>query len=663
MAKRISKLLLLLSVPGLLLSSCGTTGNNSQSVSQTGSTGDSISTVSSNTTHTYDANAVFRVAKTWDRNGIRNHYHGGTNIGCLEWFAVEPLVQYVRSTDELHYLLAENIVHNADHTTTVNLRHDAKWQTGEAFKADDAMAYWKINFTSLTNYLAKPMEKIDDYTFKMTWKSWMEPNDKVKTLLIAQDKAGSVQYSIFKEQVDKCQQILTSQTRCADGYAEWAPYGYINSKASETEYLANYTAFKAMNPRSFVATGPYKPYKITQNQMILVRNENYYLKDNVYFGKILAYNISDTTNLYNMLTNGTLDYCDGLAPEATLNAILNGNKDMVHLKMFDPGAIGLVFNLEKTTIWTDKVRLAFQYIFDRAEMRNAGNKYAIVNQFPLTGMAPSEAKSWMDPKDYEKIPRYTHDTEKATSLLKEAGWTFTDSKWHLPDGNQVRLSLGYDGSHPGMSGVAEASSSALSNFGIDVVLKRASDFSTWFDTAKAVSSVYDFSVNWTDLNMSFSFPTGSFNYVLNDIDGPIMHLTGITAADVANSNGELNEQAIGNTNLHLDKADGSGKFWVYKYLAHMYSMSDEVLKTSLADLVLGLGNLNYGVSFYQNVTGSFLNTKVIGGLPMKQYYEQERNCTRVPEVGSDDFYAVARTNLIFSQGIVFSKGYYYPAGQ
>ena len=46
------------------------------------------------------SDSTFRIAKTWDKTGIRNHYHGGSAIGGLEWLAVEPLVQYVRSTDE-----------------------------------------------------------------------------------------------------------------------------------------------------------------------------------------------------------------------------------------------------------------------------------------------------------------------------------------------------------------------------------------------------------------------------------------------------------------------------------------------------------------------------------------------------------------------------------
>lgn len=599
---------------------------------------------------------TFRIAKTWDKTGIRNHYHGGSAIGGLEWLAVEPLVQYVRSTDELFYLLAESIEHRDDGTTLIHIRENAKWQNGDDFLAEDVMAYYHINFVSVTNYLIKPMEKVDDKTVKLTWKSWMEPNDNVKTLLLAEQKTGSVQYKEFKKYVDRCQEILLSQEDCEAGYLGSAPFGKIISPEAEEDFLANYNEFKAHNPDWFVATGPYKLEKETQNQMILAKNEDYYFADNVKFDKIICYNVADTNSIYNMLSNGEIYYQDGMAPEATLNAILDKNPNMAHLKMFDPGAIGLVFNLEKE-IWTPGVRQAFQYIFNREEMRNAGNKYAITSQFPLIGMAPSEAESWLKPEDFAAIPRYTQDLEKAASLLEAEGWVKKDGKWTV-NGEPVKLALGHDGTHPGMCGVAEAVESALNDFGIEVSLKRANDWSSWFDTAKAADSVYDFVVNWTDLNMSFSYPTGSFQYVFNDINGPIMKLPKFTEEDY--QAGKIEEKQIGGLALEYQKRDGSGSFYVRDVLSNLYYYSDEELREVLADMIMGTANENLGVQFYQNVTGSFVDTSKIGGLPLEEYFTKDRNVTYVPEAGTEDFYGVARTNLIYSQGISFSIGFYEP---
>ncbi len=641
--KKSGKIIALLLACAVIVAGCK---NNDSSTSADASAGSGKSV----------GNSVFRIAKAWDKTGIRNHYHGGSNIGALEWFAVEPLVQYVRSTDELYYLLAESIEHKDDHTSVIHLRKDAKWQNGDDFVAEDVMAYYHINFVELTNYLAKPIEKIDDKTVKMTWKTWMEPNDKVKTLLIAANKVGSVQYKEFKTYVDDAQTILSQQPDVEEGYTGWAPFGKRNSKEAEALYLANYNAFKGYNPDWFVATGPYKLEKVTQNQMILAKNEKYYFADNVKYGRILASNVVDINSIYNMLSNGEIDYQDGLAPEATLNSILDKNKDLAHLKMFDPGAIGVVFNLEKP-IWTADVRRAFQSIFNREEMRNAGNKYGVVSDFPMIGMAPSEAKIWMDEKSYNAIPRYKQDQDEAAKLLEKAGWTKANGKWQA-NGQNVKLSLGYDGSHPGMSGVAEAVESALSNFGIEVVMKRASDFSSWFDTAKAQDSAYDFVVNWTDLNMNFSYPSGSFSYMYNDIDGPVMKLPRFTQEDY--DNGLIEQSDIGALAVKYRQRDGSGDILVKDVISGFYSYSDDELKQVLGDMVLGAAEKDYGIQFYQNVTGSFVNTGTVNGLPLQSEIDKGRNVTKVPEAGTDDFFAVARTNFYFSQGINFSLGLYGP---
>ena len=39
---------------------------------------------------------VFRVVGSWEKTGIGSHYNSGTNIGPVQYFAIEGLYQYVR---------------------------------------------------------------------------------------------------------------------------------------------------------------------------------------------------------------------------------------------------------------------------------------------------------------------------------------------------------------------------------------------------------------------------------------------------------------------------------------------------------------------------------------------------------------------------------------
>jgi len=589
--------------------------------------------------------SVFKLARTWDRTGIRYHYNGGSSIGGLAWLACEPLIQYVRTTDEVYYLLAESVEHKTDHTSILKVRKGVKWHNGDDFTADDVIAYYSIVFTTVTNYLSKMIEKVDDYTVKYTWKTWMEPDAQTKTLLIALDKVGTVPYSIFHEFTDEAQRILSTQRACAEGYYGWAPYGKMNDAASDTLYTANWKAFANTNPEVFCATGPYKLKKLTQTQMILEKNEDYYFVDQIPYETVICYNISDLSTIYNMLLAGELDYQDGFAPDTTIDQITEDNPTMVHLKAYDPASVGMLFNLEKP-IWTDKVREAFQYLFNREEMKNSANKYAITSYYPLGGYVSTEAKKFMTEEDFNNIPQYSYNETKATQLLEEAGWEKIDGSWYK-DSVKIELTLGYDGSNAIMSSLAEAVQGALKSFGIGCKLKRAADWGTWFSLASAEDSYYDFTVNWTELGTSFAHPVGAYKFMFTDQNGPVMHLPKLTQEDITTYG--IAGYEVGNVNLYLNKHDGTGKFHAYEYVNKMYSMSESELQSAVADLVYGIGALNYGVNFFQNVSGGFYNSAVIGNLPMSEYWSTgSRNVTAVPEMYSEEYFACARCSLEFA---------------
>ena len=590
--------------------------------------------------------SIFRIAKSWERTGFIYHYNSGTVTGPLPWLSCEGLVQYVRTTDELHYLLAESIEHNDDSTTIINIRKGVKWHDGSTFTAQDVVAYYNINFTTVTNFLSKPIELIDEYTVKLTWKTWLEPEDDVKTLMIAMDKVGTVQYSIFKQYVDRAQEILATQTDCEEGYLGWAPYGKMNDAASDTAYNENYKSFCNVNPEIFVATGPYKLAQLTQTQMILVKNEDYYFADKIPYDTVICYNTTDLSTIYNMLLKGELDYQDGFAPDTMIEQITTENQSMVHLKAYDPASVGVLFNLEKD-IWSDNVRLAFQYIFDREEMKNSANRYAITTYYPAFGIAPTEAQKYMSEEDFAGIPQYSHDEAKAAQLLEEEGWQKINGKWCDEYGDPIKLTLGYDGANAIMSGLAEAVQGALKAFGIDCALKRAADWGTWYSLASAEDSYYDFTINWTEVSSSIGHPAGSYKYFFSGNNGPVMHVPTLSQADLAAYG--IPGYEIGNVNLRLDKHDGSGKFHVYQYLTEMFSMDDDELSVAVTDLVYGIGNLNYGISFFQNVSGGFYNSAVIGNLPMEEIWSTgTRNVTTIPEMYSEDYFALAGVSLEFA---------------
>lgn len=606
---------------------------------------------------------TFNILHNWDKVEMKNHLNSGSNVGPLNWFSVESLFQYIRSTDEIYYILAESIEHNTDGTSVVHLRQDSRWHNGDDYIADDMIGYYYINQGEVTNYILE-LNKIDSKTVEIVWKPSMEPNNSVKTLLLSVDRVGSVQYNEFKEFVDEAKRILDGSSRMPEGFTGWAPFGHLASSSDGTAYLDNYTAFKSYNPDWFVGTGPYKLKKMIATEMLLERNEEYWAVENLEFKYIKATNsMSDLNQIYNMLQSGQIDYQDGLAPEDTLNQILANNPDMAHYKMFDPGAIGIVFNLSKTImidgklqeIFNDKVREAFQYMFERETIKNAGNPYAITSYFPLMTMAPSEAEVYMSTEAFESITTYSYNVSMAQDLLEEAGWIKDGGVWYYSDGETpVSFKLHYDGSHPGMSGAAVATQAQLTSFGIDCSLKKAADFNSWFGAATSEAWAHEMSLTWTDLNMSFSYPSGSFVYAYKDITGKVLHLPKYPSFG-EDGYLDIDDGDYGKYKLELPKYDGSGTFRVIDVNEGMYRLTDQELENLVNDLVWGMSEMNYGVQFYQNVTGSFINIGKIAGVPYEELLSSDRNITVVPTKVSDleNFYAVARLNFHFAYAVPF----------
>ena len=140
-----------------------------------------------------------------------------------------------------------------------------------------------------------------------------------------------------------------------------------------------------------------------------------FILDDIGFDIIKLYSSNDLNQTYSLITNGYVSYYDGFIQQDTLESMIASNSDLINLKMYDPGAIGLNFNLENP-IFTLDVRKAFQYIFDREELTLASNPYATTSYYPVIGMAPSEAERYMSAEHFNNLPKYEHNTAKAEEL-------------------------------------------------------------------------------------------------------------------------------------------------------------------------------------------------------------------------------------------------------
>ncbi|HHT66903.1 MAG TPA: hypothetical protein GX010_01550 [Erysipelotrichaceae bacterium] len=646
----------ILSLVGLV-TACGGGGNSSKE---------------GNYTKGKNTDNSFAMITSWTPSGLVNHYNSNTYCDAFNCFVVEGLYRYVRSTDEIYCQLAEampthsrkniddyrvdmgvdaynyykGLGQNDVAVTEVKIKDNAKWANGEDFVASDAWAYYYMIHPTSSNYMAA-VKTVDDKTLEFVWNPVKEPADTVKELLLAQDKSGTVKYDLFASYVDPIYEIVMNSPLNTN-QALWGAFNRFSTDEQIVRMNVIRNNFYSFSPTWYVATGPFRLEVFSATQILLVKNNYYWNAEEINFDKVKLYSSNDLNQTYSLITNGYITYHDGFIQQDTLESMLLTNPDLINLKMYDPGSIGVTFNLKKP-IFTDKVREAFQYIFNREEIKLSANPYGETSYYPLIGMAASEAERYMSEAHYDALPKYSHDEQRAAELLVEAGWVKEGGKWTL-NGREVTITLGAPSSHDISSTASEAVAAQLERFGIDCQLLKSTAF---YGNAVADNCIYDLILEWTDLNMSFSYPTGSYNQFAA-IYSKWCHVERYPA-------NYKDTQKAGAPKLFFNGLDGDEKTYEFAdYINSFYSVDADDL-TYLVDVFnTGLAKMNLGIQFFQNVTASTINTAHIKGVPFQDRWTVDSNVAYVPAVGSEDFFVVARTNLLFAGNYNIIFGVYQP---
>ncbi len=96
------------------------------------------------------------------------------------------------------------------------------------------------------------------------------------------------------------------------------------------------------------------------------------------------------------------------------------------------------------------------------------------------------------------------------------------------------------------------------------------------------------------------------------------------------------------------------------YMDVLYTLEGDELENITSSIAVGLSEKMYGINFFQSVTGSFLNTSTIGGIPLKSYWENQHNCSQVFDLSSQEAIDAASMNFFWSDTTKFVDGTLYP---
>ena len=216
------------------------------------------------------------------------------------------------------------------------------------------------------------------------------------------------------------------------------------------------------------------------------------------------------------------------------------------------------------------------------------------------------------------------------------------------------MTIHFDGSNDHQARAAQATAAQMNAFGIETKLKSSSSWADWFGTAQSRVWSSELSLNWTDLNMSFSYPTGSFVYAFKDVTHKVVHLPKYPSLGEPGYQ-EVPEVDRGQISATLENLDGE-TFRLIDLIEGFYSLSDAGLEKRVDDLIYGVSMHHWAVPFYQNTVGMFYNSQTVKNLPRQDLWIQGRNITYVPMNNPEqhqDFLDFGRLNLAFSYAVTF----------
>ena len=252
-------------------------------------------------------------------------------------------------------------------------------------------------------------------------------------------------------------------------------------------------------------TGPFKVDSYTPNEkLLLVKNDDYWQDGLPYLDSVEFVEVADANTRATMLEAGDIHVAVGTSIQS-----LEQLKTDENIKVLT-GPSSRHYYVSMTNIYEPlddkRVRQAFNYAIDKEGILEAAFKgYATVADVTIV----NEAVNGYSPAATHPYP---YDTDKATALLAEAGWTDSDGDGILDkDGEPMELILRTrKGAVPGDYETAELVQGMLLNVGVKVNVDVADTASFLAELNQPIANAPHYDM----VNLTWGTFTGDAEYVM-----------------------------------------------------------------------------------------------------------------------------------------------------
>ena len=223
-----------------------------------------------------------------------------------------------------------------------------------------------------------------------------------------------------------------------------------------------------------VGTGSYRAVKVTDTQIDLVANENYWGAVKPKMSKVIVKSITDGDTLTMAMQNGELDAVQGL-PYSSLQLFQN-NK--FKISQTDTSRIYQVaFNFKTPELQDLNVRKAISMAIDKENFTKVllnGNGTPAIGPFPAN-------LTFGD----NEVHAVSYDLEAAKKLLADSGWTDSDGDGYVDkDGKNLELRYLTYTSRQELPLLAESAQASLKKIGVKLEVNATDNYKTFLKSGE-----------------------------------------------------------------------------------------------------------------------------------------------------------------------------------
>jgi len=240
---------------------------------------------------------------------------------------------------------------------------------------------------------------------------------------------------------------------------------------AETDRLRQRGEDEIQDPQNIPCSGPFVLVDVREDQVILEKNPEYWLSDQVNWGTVQVNIIPNSQAQTQALTNGVLDGVNGRVLRPNPSTIDNLPEKYRRVNHTGGRQYGLTMNAQSNEYLGDpRVRQAFNFAINKPQIAEIRNRYANEKvPYPAGLLNPTQRGYVADAGLVDSFIRYDQDMDRGSALMEEAGFSQENGTWITPDGDPFELTLLTGGESVQVESTVIA---MLNEFGVNLSLQR-----------------------------------------------------------------------------------------------------------------------------------------------------------------------------------------------